>query len=113
MLLANQAYTQAHNQHIDTIIGHSTQQIAPQADIDSGWFAKAQEANAIVRQQHSRVDIPEQELSTIHGTRFFHITKIPFNYNSQTEYSGVLTVATDITSHKEAEKSFNLRVLLE
>jgi signal transduction histidine kinase len=53
-----------------------------------------------------RVDIPEQELSTIHGTRFFHITKIPFNYNSQTEYSGVLTVATDITSHKEAEKSF-------
>ena len=106
MLLANQAYTQAHNQHIDTIIGHSTQQIAPQADIDSGWFAKAQEANAIVRQQHSRVDIPEQELSTIHGTRFFHITKIPFNYNSQTEYSGVLTVATDITSHKEAEKSF-------
>lgn len=106
MLLANQAYTQAHNQHIENIIGHPTQKIAPQADIDSGWFATAQQANAMVRQQHSRIDIPEQELATIHGSRFFHITKIPFNYDSQTECSGVLTVATDITSHKETEKSF-------
>jgi PAS domain S-box-containing protein len=106
MLLANQAYIQAHNQQIDNVIGHLTQHIAPQADIESGWFAKAQQANAIVKQQHTRVDIPEQELSTIHGSRFFDITKIPFNYNSQTENSGVLTVATDITSHKETEKSF-------
>ena len=106
MLLANQAYAQAHHLQVSDIIGKNTQQIAPQADIDSGWFASAQQANDTVRQQHIRIDIPERALSTVDGTRFFHITKIPFDYEQSNHASSVLTVATDITPHKEVELAF-------
>ncbi|MCP5176580.1 MAG: response regulator [Moraxellaceae bacterium] len=106
MLLANQAYADSHNQHLEQIIGKATRDITPAKDFDSGWFDAAQQANSTVRQQHIRVDIPEQELATTDGSRFFHVTKIPFNYDAITETSGVLTVATDITSHKQTEKTF-------
>ncbi|MFO1391155.1 MAG: ATP-binding protein [Agitococcus sp.] len=106
MLLVNQSFLQAHGQPAENIIGKATKDIAPLDDINSGWFDTAQHANATVREQHIRVDIPQQELSTTDGNRFFHITKIPFNYNPNNKTSGVLTVATDITSHKETEKTF-------
>lgn len=104
ILLVNQAYAQAHNLSIEHIIGKQTKDIAPQEDIDSGWFSAAQQANDKVRQQQIRVDIPERPLATVDGQRIFHVTKIPFNEDNQHKL-GVLTVATDITEHKQAAQA--------
>lgn len=105
MLLVNQAYAQAHSLSVDEIIGKKTKDIAPAEDISSGWFQTAQEANLQVRIQQMRVDIPERPLATSAGQRIFHVTKIPFN-NDESEYKlGVLTVATDITEHKQAAQA--------
>ena len=104
MILANESYTNAHNVNIDDILGRSTKDVAPKADIDSGWLETAQSANKTVRLNNVRVDIPERTLATHTGDRFFHVTKIPFHFNGD-DLLGVLTVATDITEHKNAEQA--------
>jgi PAS domain S-box-containing protein len=104
MILANESYTNAHNVNIHDILGRSTKDIAPKADIDSGWLETAQSANKTVRLNNVRVDIPERTLATHTGDRFFHVTKIPFHFNGD-NLLGVLTVATDITEHKNAEQA--------
>ncbi|HNP02558.1 MAG TPA: PAS domain S-box protein, partial [Agitococcus sp.] len=104
ILLVNQAYAQAHNLSIEQIIGQQTKDIAPPDDVASGWFKTAQEANYKVRQEQIRVDIPERPLATMNGQRIFHVTKIPFNEDNEHQL-GVLTVATDITEHKQAAQA--------
>ncbi len=104
MILANESYTNAHNVHINDLLGRLTKDIAPQADIESGWLATAQLANRTVRLNNVRVDIPERVLATHMGERFFHVTKIPYHFNSD-NLLGVLTVATDITEHRNTEQA--------
>ena len=104
MILANQSYAQAHNVNVDDIVGRKTIDIAPKADINSGWFATAQRANDKVRRENKRIDINDRALATNLGTRFFHVTKIPFPFNGGNQL-GVLTVATDITEHKSAAQA--------
>lgn len=90
----------------EDLLGYSRDQLVGKNDYD--FFPKEQadfftQNDRRVLDSHDVVDIPEEPLETMRGTRFLHTKKIPiFDKHGVPQY--LLGISEDITERKAAEK---------
>ena len=104
IILANKSLADAFDLNAEDLSGVNIHDLMHQPGADNIWPNSTDQANIDVRRDNTRIDLPDHMLATPAGQRFFHVTKIPFPLNGN-EQLRVLTVATDITEHKEAEQA--------